>query len=382
MTAKEKQGFGLYFLLAFGMAWLLQVYASLLLLRDGNAAAYQLLLVVSMFCPLVSVLLVQKFWLHQPTGISWRPRLKGNGRYLLAAWFGPAVFTVLAAVLYFAVFPSRLDTSGSWLATAYGGQWTPEALKTELGVTTTSYLIQNGLLAVTLAPLANMIPAVGEEAGWRGFMMPRLKERLGLLNGRLLGGVIWGVWHWPLMLLVGYEYGTNYLGAPLLGLVVWCVVCFALNTLLDWLYEKTGCIWVPAIAHGALNAVASMPVVLTDPAEASYYTVLGPMPIGLIGMLPVLAVAVWLTLRQMKQEGKNRTKGAVVHPSARRPLYYYINKKKSGKPARKTRKFGAKNWLLYTNAKKAQKTLKKGLPNPLKCGTICERQVLRQKNDF
>ena len=196
------------------MAWLLQVYASLLLLRDGNAAAYQLLLVVSMFCPLVSVLLVQKFWLHQPTGISWRPRLKGNGRYLLAAWFGPAVFTVLAAVLYFAVFPSRLDISGSWLATAYGGQWTPEALKTELGVTTTSYLIQNGLLAVTLAPLANMIPAVGEEAGWRGYMMPRLKERLGLLNGRLLGGVIWGVWHWPLMLLVGYEYGTNYLGAP------------------------------------------------------------------------------------------------------------------------------------------------------------------------
>ena len=88
---------------------------------------YQLLLAVSMFCPLVSVLLVQKFWLHQPTGISWRPRLKGNGRYLLAAWFGPAVFTVLAAVLYFAVFPSRLDTSGSWLATAYGGQWTPEA---------------------------------------------------------------------------------------------------------------------------------------------------------------------------------------------------------------------------------------------------------------
>lgn len=304
MTTKEKQGFGLYFLLAFGMAWLLQVYASLLLLRDGNAAAYQLLLAVSMFCPLVSVLLVQKFWLHQPTGISWRPRLKGNGRYLLAAWFGPAVFTVLAAVLYFAVFPSRLDTSGSWLATAYGGQWTPEALKTELGVTTTSYLIQNGLLAVTLAPLANMIPAVGEEAGWRGYMMPRLKERLGLLNGRLLGGVIWGVWHWPLMLLVGYEYGTNYLGAPLLGLVVWCVVCFALNTLLDILYEKTECIWVPAVAHGAFNAIVALPQVLTNPAD-TYYNVLGPMPIGLIGMLPMLAVAVWLTLRQMKQEEKS-----------------------------------------------------------------------------
>ena len=103
------------------------------------------------------------------------------------------------------------------------------------------------------------------------------------------------------MLLTGYEYGTHYLGAPVLGLVVWCVVCFALNTLLDWLYEKTGCIWVPAAAHGAFNAIASIAQVLTYPADA-YYNVLGPMPIGLIGMLPMLALAVWLTLRQMKED--------------------------------------------------------------------------------
>ena len=304
MTAKEKQGFSLYFLFAFGMAWLLQVYASLLLLRDGNAAAYQLLLAVSMFCPLVSVLLVQKFWLHQPTGISWRPRLKGNGRYLLAAWFGPAVLTLLGAVLYFAVFPSRLDFSGSWLVAAYGGEMDAQTLRSQLGVSTRSYLLQNGLFAVLLAPAINMFPALGEEVGWRGYMMPRLKERFGLLNGRLLGGVVWGVWHWPLMLLVGYEYGTNYLGAPLLGLVVWCVVCFALNTLLDILYEKTESIWVPAIAHGAFNAVAALPQVLVTPADA-YYNVLGPMPIGLIAALPMLAAAVWLTLREMKQEEKN-----------------------------------------------------------------------------
>ena len=299
MSAKEKQGFSLYFLLAFGLAWLCQVGGCMALLQQKNAVLYQLALIATMFCPLLAVLLVQKVFLRQPVGIGWK--VQSKRRFWLAAWFGPAVFTLLGAVLYFAVFPSRLDLSGSWLATAYGGQWTPEALKTELGVTTTSYLIQNGLLAVTLAPLANMIPAVGEEAGWRGYMMPRLKERLGLLNGRLLGGVVWGVWHWPLMLLVGYEYGTNYLGAPLLGLVVWCVVCFALNTLLDLLYEKTGCIWVPAIAHGAFNAIAALPQVLITPADA-YYNVLGPMPIGLISVLPMLAVAVGLTLHQMKQE--------------------------------------------------------------------------------
>ena len=48
----------------------------------------------------------------------------------------------------------------------------------------------------------------------------------------------------------------------------------------------------------------------------------------------------------------------------RQPFYYYINKKKPGKPARKTRKFGAKNWLLYTNAKKSAKNFEKRLAKP------------------
>ena len=107
MTTKEKQGFGLYFLLAFGLAWLCQVGGCMALLQKQNAVLYQLALVATMLCPLLAVLLVQKVFLRQPTGIDWK--VQGKRRYWLAAWFGPAVFTVLAAVLYFAVFPHRLD---------------------------------------------------------------------------------------------------------------------------------------------------------------------------------------------------------------------------------------------------------------------------------
>ena len=120
MTTKEKQGFGLYFLLAFGLAWLCQVGGCMALLQKQNAVLYQLALVATMLCPLLAVLVVQKVFLRQPTGIVWK--VQGKRRYWLAAWFGPAVFTVLAAVLYFAVFPHRLDLSGSWLAAAYGGE--------------------------------------------------------------------------------------------------------------------------------------------------------------------------------------------------------------------------------------------------------------------
>ena len=111
MTTKEKQGFGLYFLLAFGLAWLCQVGGCMALLQKQNAVLYQLALVATMLCPLLAVLLVQKVFLRQPTGIGWK--VQGKRRYWLAAWFGPAVFTVLAAVLYFAVFPHRLDLSGA-----------------------------------------------------------------------------------------------------------------------------------------------------------------------------------------------------------------------------------------------------------------------------
>ena len=87
MSTKEKQSFALYFLLAFGLAWLCQVYGSLLLLRDGNAAVYRALLSVSMFCPLVAVLAAKRIVLHQPTGIGWKVR--GKRRYWLAARCSP-----------------------------------------------------------------------------------------------------------------------------------------------------------------------------------------------------------------------------------------------------------------------------------------------------
>ena len=78
MTTKEKQGFGLYFLLAFGLAWLCQVGGCMALLQKQNAVLYQLALVATMLCPLLAVLLVQKVFLRQPTGISSLLRFQGQ----------------------------------------------------------------------------------------------------------------------------------------------------------------------------------------------------------------------------------------------------------------------------------------------------------------
>ena len=57
MSTKEKQSLALYFLLAFGLAWLCQVGGCMALLQKQNAVLYQLALVATMLCPLLAVLL-------------------------------------------------------------------------------------------------------------------------------------------------------------------------------------------------------------------------------------------------------------------------------------------------------------------------------------
>lgn len=295
-TTRQKE-LGIYFLLSFGLAWLLQIAASRSLLQ-GDQTLFTPLLAVSMFCPLAGVL-ASRLLVQSPTGVRWRPQFKGRLGWWAAAWFGPAALTLLGAALYFLLFPSRLDTGGTALLAAMGPEWSLETLKSELGITPESYLMIGAAQALSFAPFLNMLFAVGEEAGWRGFMMPRLTASLGLWKARVVGGIVWGVWHWPVILLAGYEYGVHYLGAPVLGPLVWCVVCIALGAMLDWIYARTGSIWGPALAHGAFNAVAGLPSLLVYPEDV-YYSVLGPMPVGIIAILPTLALAVWVTARELR----------------------------------------------------------------------------------
>lgn len=297
MKQQEKRETLQFLIFAFGFAWALQVGGCLLLNR-GSLVGYQMLLAVSMLCPLASVLLVCRIEGCPSTGVRWRPRFRGKMRYWLAALWGAALLTLLGSTLYFVLFPSRLDPKASDLAAALGESGM-EQLAAQ-GLTPMSYFALMLAQALTVAPFINMLFAVGEEAGWRGFLYPRLKQRLGPVKGRIAGGFIWGVWHWPVMLLSGYEYGKVYPGAPFTGLALFCVVCTAMGILLDWLYEKAGCIWAPALAHGALNAVATLPTVLTK-AEYLDQIILGPVPIGLIGAMPMLLLAIWMMRTEKKR---------------------------------------------------------------------------------
>ena len=280
-----------YLICAFGLAWPLQLLASWFAVQKGNQTAFTLILALSMFAPLAAVLLAKV----PLKSIGWKPNFRGNLRRYLAAWFCPAVLCALGAALYYLIFPSRFNGTGA----AYLASLPPEALQQyqAQALPATFFILLSAIAAITYAPLINVIPCLGEEAGWRGFLTPRLTERFGRVKGPVLSGVIWGVWHWPVIIFAGYEYGLHYWGAPVLGPLLFCVITTALGVLLSLLYEKTGSIWTCALAHGAFNAFAAIPALFLDPGS-SYQQTVGPFANGIVGGLPLILLALYVLLKK------------------------------------------------------------------------------------
>ncbi|MDO5021650.1 MAG: CPBP family intramembrane metalloprotease [Lachnospiraceae bacterium] len=279
-----------YLLWAFGVAWVFQIIAGILY-RKGNSMSYSVLLAVSMFAPLLAAVLSGA----EIRSIGWKPHIKGNIRWILVAWFAPVALGAAGAALYFLLVPNALDTTFAYICTSLGVESLSQL--ESAGLSVQLYACIGAVSAMTYAPFVNMLFAVGEEAGWRGTMYPILKEHFGIVKGRLIGGAVWGVWHWPIMLLAGYEYGTTYWGAPVTGSLLFCVITIAMGILFDFLYEKTNCIWVPALCHGAINAFAGVPTLFLNPAYADKL-LLGPLMIGVISGLPLMLTAFIISIRE------------------------------------------------------------------------------------
>ena len=290
----DKKKFTIYMIFAFGLAWVIQIIASIFA-RNGNVAVFQLLLAVCMFMPFLATLIAR----IPLKGMGWIPKLKGNIGWILLAWFGPMVLTILGAVIFYIIFPNRLDWSGSYMAIQMGEEAMAELQAT--GITVPILTIITVVQACSYVPLVNGLFGLGEEVGWRGVMYPMLKDKLGRVKGMILGGIIWGAWHWPSMVLAGYEYGLEYWGAPFLGMAMFCLYTTVAGIILDVLYEKTKCIWVPSVGHGAINTTLGVPVLMLNAEFADQLTI-GPVPNGIVSMIPYIIVAILLLVFTEKKK--------------------------------------------------------------------------------
>lgn len=139
--------------------------------------------------------------------------------------------------------------------TAYGIAWITGlahfvAPKTYLTAHPIAIFILFLLANTTLGTIYGLLGSIGEEVGWRGYMLTRLIDAQ-VPRPVLLSGIIWGVWHLPLM-LVGLYYASPIL---FLSIVLFMISVTSFGYVIAYLRLTTGSIWPAVFLHSAWNAI-------------------------------------------------------------------------------------------------------------------------------
>lgn len=224
-----------------------------------------------------------------------RPNFKRGWRFYLAAWLLPLLATIVGGGLFFLLFPQSFDPNLSLVRTTFAAV---PALAAQPWLAFLILFVQTMLLAMIINGIASM----GEEFGWRAYLLQKLMVLFAGTNGSGVGasahsntgarraailvGLIWGLWHFPLFFL------SSSLTFPFV--LIYLVYTVSASVLLSWVTLRSGSVWPASIGHGMLNGTSAFPTFM---ANASGNPLLGPGPTGLVGMAGYVILALVLLLK-------------------------------------------------------------------------------------
>lgn len=233
----------------------------------------------------------------------------GNLSWFWALMWTPAAASLVARIVLregFVDVSFRIGGRRGWKAIAlalifpiviglvsYGIAWTtglvrfnpqPLGLAARFIGDTASPVVVFGInlaLAATIGTIFSVRTAAGEEIGWRGYMLTRLIDA-GVPKPLLVSGMIWGLWHVPLIL------GGVYLAGPppVFSASLWIVVAVSFNFVFARLRLETGSVWPAVALHASWNSIIQ---IAFDPASTGAEV---PLWVGESGILVTLTMIV------------------------------------------------------------------------------------------
>jgi membrane protease YdiL (CAAX protease family) len=246
---------GLFIGLTYFFSWAI-VIIFLALGGSWNSSYTLIILIAFMFVPSIIAIILQKMVckepLKKPLGISFKPN-----RYFLVAWLLPPVIA-LATLGISLLFPGIEYTPGmegmierfrSTLTTAQLEELQRQIMESPIHPFWIALL--QGLVA---GPTINAIAGFGEELGWRGFLQKEL-SKLHFWKSSMMIGVIWGIWHAPIIL-----QGHNYPQHPLVGVIMMILFTLLLSPIFSYVRIKAKSVIAAAIIHGSLNATVGLAI--------------------------------------------------------------------------------------------------------------------------
>ncbi|OGC10966.1 hypothetical protein A3K48_00270 [candidate division WOR-1 bacterium RIFOXYA12_FULL_52_29] len=221
-----------------------------------------------MWCPALSGMITSLVYEKSLKGIGWG---SGKLKWLAAAYLLPLAYAGAAYLII-------------WL---FG--W---------GAINPAYQF-NFTKLVIFGTLLNVAFAAGEEIGWRGFLVPQLYQRFNFTATCLITGIIWAVWHFPLI-ISGVYLASMPLPAQLFLLVL---TVTAMTFPISWFRLKSGSVWAAALLHASHNLYIQRffdPLTLETVPLSKY--MIGESGIILSVIFVMLAVIFWGLRRQLPKK--------------------------------------------------------------------------------
>jgi membrane protease YdiL (CAAX protease family) len=233
-----------------------------------------------MLTPAISVILTRIITKEGFRNLYLAPHFKGNKKWYFSAYFLTPIVAIFGAFVYFLIFRNDFDLLGSAFAKESGATTINEYI-TVLATTIP--------LAIVVNPLMGIVQCFGEEFAWRGYLLPKLIEKFSVQKAVIINGVIWGIWHSPLIAM-GYNYGDEH---PVFGIIAMIIFCVVLGIIESFLFYKTQSIWCSVIFHASINGMDTWsPSVLFMSKMPNMFV--GPNLLGIIGGIGFVIVAVIL----------------------------------------------------------------------------------------
>lgn len=210
------------------------------------------------WCPGLAAIITQRVYHKTVAGLGWR---WGKTRYQFASYLIPIGYAGIAYGLVWLLGLGELGESPTHTLFSF--------------FVTTSLFIG--------------FAALGEEVGWRGLLVPELAKLTGFTNVSLISGVIWAVWHYPLIFLLGYHGGTDILYSTL----CFTVMATGISFVYTWMRIKSGSVYTAMFLHLAHNLYIQQyfDQVTVDTGITKYIT--GEFGAALALMAVVVAFVSW-----------------------------------------------------------------------------------------
>jgi membrane protease YdiL (CAAX protease family) len=145
------------------------------------------------------------------------------------------------------------------------------------------------LMTGTVGLVGKTSRALGEEIGWRGFLVPELAKVVGFPGVALISGLMWAVYHYPVLIFADYNAGTPVW----YGLICFTLMVVADSFILAWLTLRSGSLWPAAIFHGSHNLfIQSIFTPLTRDTGPTRY-IIDEFGIGLVITVTIAALLIW-----------------------------------------------------------------------------------------